>query len=363
MSFLNSLLERALPKEHYRRYRRCRNWKSHAARIDKAITQFVGKRQQIGAQQWRLWQKKLARAYVRDDWYPEEYFFFRYERLSRKGIHSFVGQREANLFWNFMNPREAYLLTCDKGATYSRFARYFQRDLVAVSREDSSSGPAFVRLSEKHSRLIVKPTFGNFGNAVLVVETADVMDKQALLDSLLDDYPGGFVAEQLIEQHAALSALHPASVNTVRLSTVRLKNGEIYVIHRPFLRVGQGGNCVDNGAKGGIIASIDHDTGIIYAAIDERMNRYVVHPDTQEPIVGFRIPRWEEAKQLAVELAGVLPELGYCGWDLALTEKGWVMVEANGKGLFIGFQMPAQEGFREEFEYIKKQCGYGNEEV
>ncbi len=358
MDILNSLLVRILPRKKYLQYRRSRNWKKHAGRIDQVIGQFVGDRAHIGEAKWREWQKKLVGAYVRDNWFPEEYFFFHYENLSPEGIRSFVGQREANLFWNYQNSRDVYLLTCDKGATYQRFGRFFRRELVAVSKDDPASGSAFTSLAERHDRLVIKPNYGNFGNGVRIVRTADTADRHALLERLLADYPDGFAAEEVIVQHPALAALHPSSVNTVRLTTVRLKNGDIYLIHRPFLRIGQGGNCVDNGAKDGIIASIDFETGILYAAIDERMRRYVVHPDTQAAILGFRIPRWEEAKRLAVELAGVLPELGYCGWDLALTEEGWVMVEANGKGLFIGFQMPAQEGFRDEYESIKRQCGY-----
>ena len=102
----------------------------------------------------------------------------------------------------------------------------------------------------------------------------------------------------------------------------------------------------------------DNEIKVGQSAIDERMNRYVVHPDSGKAILGFQIPKWEEAKSFVVDLANVLPELKYCGWDLALTNQGWVMVEANGKGLFIGFQMPTQEGFRVEFEVIKKRCGY-----
>lgn len=47
----------------------------------------------------------------------------------------------------------------------------------------------------------------------------------------------------------------------------------------------------------------------------------------------------------------------YKGWDLALTDNGWVLVEGNEKGMFIGFQLPTHQGFRKEFNQICKEVG------
>lgn len=358
MSIIDSLAKKTLSRTSYAKYWRRRNWKQFADRFDTALQHFVIEKGVTDPKEVEQWRQKLVDAFVNDNWYPDEYFFFNYEHLSPKGVHEFVSNREANQFWNYMNGRDLYLLTCDKGLTYEKYKSFFQRDAVSVSKNDLDSKTAFLRFIDKHSRFIVKPTFGNYGNGVRIVDVSTIGDKNVLPKELLDDYPEGFTAEELIEQHSDLAAFHPSSVNTVRLTTARMSNGEVYIIHRPFIRLGQGGRCVDNGGNGGIIAAIDFETGIIKGAIDERMNHYVIHPDSGKTILGYQMPMWEEAKAFAVELANVIPELRYCGWDLALTDKGWVMVEANGKGLFIGFQMPTQEGFRNEFEYIEEQCGY-----
>ena len=44
----------------------------------------------------------------------------------------------------------------------------------------------------------------------------------------------------------------------------------------------------------------------------------------------------------------------YAGWDLALTEKGWVMVEGNARGQFV-WQIPMQKGFMKEANQILKR--------
>ena len=332
--------------------------RTHKERFKDAVAHFLIEKGVSDNKVLRNYKNRLVRAFVKDNWYPDEFFFFNYEYLSRKGIHDFVPNREANLFWNYLNSREIYLLTCDKGRTYDFFRDYYHREVLAVYDSSVEVCNNFREFIDRHCRFIVKPNFGNYGNGVKILDSHSIPDADLLLKNLLSEYRGGFIAEELIVQSAGLSEFHPSSVNTVRLTTAKLSNGEIYIIHRPFLRIGQGGRCVDNGGNGGIICAIDYNTGIIKGAIDERMNRYVIHPDTGKTLLGYQIPSWEEAKELVIELASVLPDLNYCGWDLALTNEGWVMVEANGKGLFIGFQMPTQEGFREEFEELKKSCGY-----
>lgn len=358
MSILKTLAKEIIPQGSYDKMWRRRNWVKYKDRFDATLQHFVIEKGVTDSKEVERCRRKLVDAFVNDNWYPDEYFFFNYEHLSNKGIHEFVANREANLFWNYMNSNDLYLLTCDKGLTYQHFKDFFKREVLSVSKNDFDAKTAFLSFIDRHSRFIVKPTFGNYGNGVRIVDGSTITDKNALTKELLDGYPEGFTVEELIVQYEDLAAFHPSSVNTVRLTTVRLSNGEVYIIHRPFIRLGQGGRCVDNGGNGGIIAAIDYETGIIKGAIDERMNHYVVHPDSGKTILGYKMPMWEEAKAFAIELANVIPELRYCGWDLALTDKGWVMVEANGKGLFIGFQMPTQEGFRNEFEDVKRRCGY-----
>lgn len=358
MRLLNIIASKLLPKPIFDRFWRWKHWKNYSSRFEETIQYFVLEKGITSPTEVERCRKKLVKAFVKDNWYPEEFYWLNYDHLSPKGIKEFVSNREANRFWEYQNSNEIYLLTCDKALTYHHFKDYFNRELVSVNTDSPESIKEFNAFVENHSQFIVKPTYGNYGNGVRIIDSSDYSDVNLLTEELMKAYPDGFVAEELIVQCNELASFHPSSVNTVRLTTVRMSNGDIYIIHRPFIRFGQRGRCVDNGGNGGIFAGIDYETGIIKATIDERMNRFVVHPDTGKILLGYKIPQWEEAKAFVVQLAKVLPDLNYCGWDIALTNQGWVMVEANGKGLFIGFQMPTQEGFREEFEYIKQRCGY-----
>jgi len=72
---------------------------------------------------------------------------------------------------------------------------------------------------------------------------------------------------------------------------------------------------------------------------------YKKHPDTNFDLIGYQIPRWEEAKSLSKELALVLPDNHYCGWDLVLTDEGWVLQEANDRGNLSVFNYQPKKDF------------------
>ena len=166
------------------------------------------------------------------------------------------------------------------------------------------------------------------------------------------------VCEELIIQSEQMSRLHPASVNTIRMTTIVVSSGENpeVVLFHPFLKIGQQGNYVDNGGKGGIIVKIDEVTGKLCTdGCDEANHRYKVHPNTGIKLRGYQLPDWEQAKELAKKLALVVPENRYIGWDLAHTNEGWVMVEGNARGQFVGQQMCDVVGKRREFEEIIKR--------
>lgn len=104
-----------------------------------------------------------------------------------------------------------------------------------------------------------------------------------------------------------------------------------------------------------MINALDPISGEVLISADQMGNYYTEHPDTKLPLKGFRIPRWDEAKALAEELAKIVPDNHYCGWDFVLTDNGWVLQEANDRGGFKGFQL--QKGFRKELMNILHELG------
>jgi hypothetical protein len=274
--------------------------------------------------------------------------------LNEEGRHEYVGQGlttkirktldsdedRRNIFWN-------------KKRTYDVYRKFYGREVVKISGERDRA--KFHQFVSSHDRFFVKPTCDRRGNGAYIADKTMDMEKLFQNACQLD---GGVVLEELIEQSAELAKFHPASVNTVRFVTFYYKNK----LHKIMatMRMGRSGNVVDNGGSEGIFATIDMATGIIDApASSFKGGRYLVHPDTGVQIIGVQIPRWDELNKTVEEAVRVLPEQHFIGWDFALTDKGWIMVEANdGPGMQI---LSNTHGLRNEMRcmfdaYAEKQA-------
>ena len=279
-----------------------------------------------------------------------EYMLYHFYDMSESERREYVSALERITFCERMNNLKNVIIFDDKGRTYQKFKKYYKRDLVEIP---GGGIDAFEKFAEKHPRFIVKPFDGACGHGIKIYDTfgRNVSDIYKELKNIYK----GCVAEELIVQSDETAMFHPESVNTVRITTIKYKD-RIDIIY-PFFRTGRGKSVVDNGGSGGIINAIDSDTGVIYGAADEMGIHYTEHPETHVKLIGYKMPKWEEAKALAKELAQIIPDNHYCGWDLALTNNGWVLQEANDRGEFVGFQLPTKKGFRKELMDILNELG------
>ena len=159
------------------------------------------------------------------------------------------------------------------------------------------------------------------------------------------------ILEEYIDQLKEVAEFHPSSVNTIRVTTV-FKDSKVHIMNAAF-RMGNNFANIDNHAAGGIVAAIDKETGVVSSSgIDKYSNRYLYHPVTNKQIIGYSIPFWEEIINLAKELATVIPEIGYVGWDIALTESGPLLIEGNYRGMFDVQQQADQIGKRSTYDEI-----------
>ena len=173
--------------------------------------------------------------------------------------------------------------------------------------------------------IVAKPRDGMCGKGVEMIKPADFADAAALYDYLQSIGTG--VVEEKIVQHPDMARLYPGSVNTLRMVTLNV-DGNIHLIVA-LCRIGNGG-AVDNFLSGGIMTRIDIDKGVLqYVCVDEQNRTYETHPITGTPFVGYPIPMWDECVALAKRAAAVVPQVGYVGWDLAVTPTGPVLIEGN----------------------------------
>ncbi len=150
------------------------------------------------------------------------------------------------------------------------------------------------------------------------------------------------LAENCVQQHPLIAELHPTSLNTIRMVTMRDFTGKSRYICG-MLRVGRGGRCVDNLSRGGLGVGIYKDKGSLKSfAYSQNMFTapYTHHPDTGIEFGSYRIPFWSEALSLVEEAHDkAFPRMHSVGWDVAITTNGPIIVEGNANYGGISIQL------------------------
>ena len=311
--------------------------------IDKNIAIFVG---EVTPEEREQYVIDMVYSLHRFGCMFDEYFMYGYKHLNAEGRESFITDKIRWNYYDIMNSRDNLALFNDKLKTYEKFKKFYKREVIGVSCDEDFDN--FERLFNENDKLLVKPIDGSGGVGIFLMKKADYADAREAFAAVRA--VGRAVVEQLIVQSKELAVLNSSSVNTVRAPMFKTRDG-IIILH-PYIRSGRGDTVVDNAAAGGVFAVIDAKTGIVETVgVDEHGGRYVKHPTTGVVIPGFQIPRWDELVELVNELSGVVETNNFIGWDLALTDDGWVMIEGNPRGQLV-FQIAREKGAKAELEDI-----------
>lgn len=255
-----------------------------------------------------------------------DYRLFEFWRLNGRQRATYLTRAKNNLIVKTYNQKEYIQILEDKVQFNRYFSRFLGRKWMDIRDADLDAFSAFMADLDC---VIAKPLAKSGGYGIEKVKRAD-FDSDAAMLEYLKSHEFGLIEECII-QHPIMAEFNPYSVNTYRICTI-LTDGEPHVLYF-YVRVGSGKRVVDNLHSGGITCPVDPETGIIqypgYSAYMGERKTYLEHPETHHPFVGFELPMVHESVQLAFEAAKSLPQVGYVGWDIAVTEQGPVLIEGN----------------------------------
>lgn len=266
-----------------------------------------------------------------------------------------------------INDRSFQHVFHNKYETYELFSEYYLRDVIKISSEDDY--PIFEAFVTKHPTFVLKPVSSHLGIGVSKIDATTYKDIKSLFEELLrrgvclakDSFynESDLILEELINQDHALAAIHPYSVNGIRITTYR-KKGKINILY-PWFKVGANKQFVTSASFGTYDAGIDPVTGIVNTdGFLESGESDSIHPLTGFKFKGYKIPQWDSLIDTVKKMALSLPEqINYVGWDMVLTPKGWCIMEGNFSGDFM-WQMFNQKGFRKELEELT-EIEFGND--
>ena len=280
--------------------------------------------------------------------HPDEYMFFDLGGVNKDAEkrRSFVSEQERWCFRFSVNDFSDPLMS-DKADTFKRFSKYYHRNELAVDKNTKLED--LKRFLDGKEEFVQKYVSSSRGQAVKLICTADIQPEKYLNEL---KSKGHFLLEDKIIQSQELNQFGP-SIHNIRVSTFRTRDGILPVCG--FFTMGTKDTFVVNATIGCVFASIDCKTGLIESdGCDELGNRYSVHPSSKMPIKGYKLPSWDEAIDLCIEIAKQLENFEYVSFDLAHTEKGWDVIEINSSGQFL-HQAGTLIGFRDElYQLIEK---------
>ncbi len=240
----------------------------------------------------------------------------------------------------------------------------------AKQLETAASIEAFLRGGEAYP-LFAKPAAGRYSLGVL---SADRYERET--DAIVltgGDRKGvsevanliaqgeGFLVQQRLAPGPSLAEAFGPRLWSIRLLVLLTELGSL--VHRAVAKIAVGANPADNFWRpGNMLGAIDLSNGRIVrvirgSGINQRVDE--LHPDTGRPLVGTAIPDWLRLLDLTRAGALVFPGIRTQSWDVALTDKGPVLLEVNYGGDLNLPQLAHGKGVLDNTyaEHLQR-CGY-----
>ena len=192
---------------------------------------------------------------------------------------------------------------------------------------------------------VVKPADGHRGLGVRVLRrtpagavdhAGSALTWTGLAHSLASEPWSAFVVQPRLHPHQALARLSGRDVlQTARVVTLREDDGRVRVLIT-LLRIAVGGEAIDSfrsGTTHNALATVSADgvTTAAYRLVESGFGLapMPVHPRTGAPTVGVSVPEWDAVRDLVTRAAEAFAPLRTVGWDVAVTDAGVVLIEAN----------------------------------
>lgn len=250
---------------------------------------------------------------------PHEYMMYEFYNFKHRYRKNFLMEYHIRSKFRKLN---GHMTAVSKYRFYQQVPEYFNREMILAP---ACGADAFVAFARKHSKIVIKPDTGCCGRGVKIFQYVNDEQAKGVFSAMNKDT----ICEAFIYQHDKMNELNPDSVNTVRI--VSLLNEDDVSIISATIKVGAiRGVHVDNMRQKGIGAQVDILTGTVSThGCDYKDNVYTNHPLTNTQFLGFNIPYWDEAIALIKEAHKKLPLCRLIGWDVAITQTGVELVEAN----------------------------------
>lgn len=261
-----------------------------------------------------------------------EFKIYNYYELWEEQKESLLFMEEYYKYCFKVNPFDSLKVLRDKRTVIQRFPHLLGRECLILEYQPKAN---FVEFAMKHSSFYAKKNYNAAGIGTRVFRNIITSEDRERAYKICRK-EGLDIIEEFIPQHSVLSSIFPHVVNTIRIHTLRTKEG-IKVVLKPVLAVPSGAERNSVHTKEDFYAAwIDLETGrLLENAFCSRKKEKKLewnvkkHSDTGAVFGDIQIPYWEELKKMVIEAAEEIPELSFIGWDIAISPEKPVIIEGN----------------------------------
>lgn len=268
-----------------------------------------------------------------------DYSIFAFYNMNAKQRDTYVTRMRNKKIISVLNRDDCDYMFDDKDKFSKRFEKFMRRDILIRDELNLESLTEFCKDKEI---FFAKPNNGVSGRGIEKLKVADFESMEALLEYISNPEKDFGLFEEAIKQHPDINVLYPLAINTLRIVTLVDNDGQAHCIYCT-LKMGDGGRFVDNLENGGMCVMVDREnsclTGVAHTSRLEVLDK---HPWTGVVFEGYKLPFINEAIEMCLEAAKVVPQIRFAGWDVAIAENGPCIVEGNNYPGYDFWQLPEQ---------------------
>lgn len=315
----------------------------------------------------------------------DEYLYYTLydQALSPDERARFVGKRVQTAMHHACNDTRWFAIADDKLLFYSLMLGTNLPVPETLATYDTKGRNTFCRtLSDKQALrtfladdtiypLFLKPIDGMYSIGALRLQQATgsgiilKSGQNASPDDIvtfISDYgKQGYLIQRILQPHADPLRHFGKTLPSIRFLV--LLNDDGAAIESAVVKIPRSHNIADNyWRSGNMLGSVNQETGIIERVVTGAGDSYreiTVHADTGISLIGYQLPDWRQAISLCLKAATMFPGIRTQSWDIALSDKGPILMELNFGGDLNLHQLAHRRGILST-TYIKhlKSCGY-----
>lgn len=292
---------------------------------------------------------------------PHEYLYYQLyndERFSWEDKTAFFGkQASQELDINFLKNAWTHI-TADKLVVSGLLAGYglpvpntfavyhrFRECGDARALHDAEAVAAFLRDGATYP-FFSKPASSTNSLAVASVESYDPASDslrladgrqvgvEAFVEAIAGCVNGGYCFQERLTLHPKLAELCGGRMSSFRVFLLQDSDGP--EILRASWKISVGDNPADNfWREGNLLAAVDPETGRVTRVVrgaGPDLVEVETHPDSGARLQDAELPLWAEVRDCCLRGAKALPNCHVQGWDVAITDRGPVLIELEGDG-------------------------------